>query len=116
MKKFYYFLLASILCVEANSQTIPAGESITLDQQLSNINQTSVTSGIIYERVMQIANIYNFNRTANFNTANFNFYKQALDEMNRASNATKFVTLDNFKNLISATTIPNQVDLSILNT
>ena len=102
--------------MEATAQTIPAGESITLDQQLTNINQTSVKSGIIYERVMQIANIYNFNRTATFNTANFNYYKQALDEMNRASNATKFITLDNFKNLISTTTATNQVDLSILNT
>lgn len=116
MKKFYYFLLASFLFLEANSQTIPAGENISLDQQLSNINQTSVTSGIIYERVIQIANIYNFNSTTTFNTANFNYFQQALDEMNRASNGTKFTTLDNFKNLIATTTAENQVDLSILNT
>jgi len=77
MKKFYYFLLASTLCLEAGAQTIPAGENISLDQQLSNINQTSVTSGIIYERVIQIANIYNFNATPTFNTANFNYFQQA---------------------------------------
>lgn len=116
MKKFYYFLLASLLFMEANSQTIPAGENISLDQQLSNISQTSVTSGIIYERVIQIANIYNFNTTTNFNTANFNYFQQALDEMNRASNGTKFTTLANFKNLIATTTAENQVDLTILNT
>lgn len=116
MKKFYYFLLASTLCLETGAQTIPAGENISLDQQLSNINQTSVTSGIIYERVIQIANIYNFNATPTFNTANFNYFQQALDEMNRASNGTKFTTLNNFRNLIATTTVENQVDLSILNT
>nr|WP_294774091.1 T9SS type A sorting domain-containing protein [uncultured Flavobacterium sp.] len=116
MKKIYYFLLASLLFFEANSQTIPAGENISLDQQLSNISQTSVTSGIIYERVIQIANIYNFNTTSTFNTANFNYFQQALDEMNRASNGTKLTTLANFRNLIATTTAENQVDLSILNT
>jgi hypothetical protein len=116
MKKFYYFVLAFIFSLEASAQTVPAGENISLDQQLSNINQTSVTSGIIYERVIQIANIYNFNRVTTFNTANFNYFQQAFDEMNRASNGTKFNSLDNFRNLIATTTAENQVDLSILNT
>ncbi len=115
MKKINYFLLL-LLSITTNAQTIPVDENISLDQQLTNINQSSVRSGIIYERVMQIANIYNFNTTSTFNTANFNYFKQALDEMNRSSNGTKFITLDNFKNLISTTTDLNQVDLSILNT
>ena len=116
MKKFYYLLLTSILCLTATGQTVPVGENISLDQQLSNIIQTSVTSGIIYERVIQIANSYNFNTTTTFNTANFNYYQQVLDEMNRASNGTKFTTLTNFRNLIATTTQANQVDVSILNT
>jgi hypothetical protein len=116
MKKINYFLLLLLFCITTNAQTIPVGENITLDQQLTNVNQTSVSSGIIYERVMQIANIYNFNRTSTFNTANFNYYKQALDEMNRASNGSKFITLESFKNLVASTTATNEVDLSLLNT
>jgi hypothetical protein len=58
MKKINYFLLL-LFSITTNAQTIPVGENISLDQQLTNINQSSVSSGIIYERVMQIANIYN---------------------------------------------------------
>ena len=79
MKIFHYFLLAFILCIKVNAQTVPAGENISLDDQLSNVNQTSVTSGIIYERVMQIANLYNFNQSTTFNTANFSYFKQSLN-------------------------------------
>jgi acyl-CoA hydrolase len=52
MKKFYYLLLAFSFMNYA--QSVPPGENISLDSQLTNINQSSVTSGIIYERVVQI--------------------------------------------------------------
>lgn len=116
MKNFHYFLLAFILCIKVNAQTVPAGENISLDQQLSNINQASVTSGIIYERVMQISNLYNFNQSTTFNTANFSYFKQSLMEMNRASNGLKFNTLQNFKNMIATTILDSEVDVAILNT
>jgi len=115
MKKIYYFILA-LFYAGAFAQTIPPGESISLDEQLSNINQSSVTSGIIYERVAPLANLYNFNKTTAFNTANFDYFKQVLGEMNRASNGTKFTTIANFKGLISTTTPTNAVDIAILNT
>jgi hypothetical protein len=35
-----------------------------LDSLLINVDQTSVTSGITYERTTQFANLYNFNRPA----------------------------------------------------
>ncbi|MEN8816040.1 MAG: hypothetical protein ABF274_04120 [Nonlabens sp.] len=38
----------------------------TLDDALVNVNQTTVTSGIIYERTLQLANLYNFNREEGF--------------------------------------------------
>ena len=67
MQKFYYFLLGMLFSIATHAQTIPAGENISLDQQLNNISQTSVTSGIIYERVIPIANLYNFNKVNTFN-------------------------------------------------
>jgi hypothetical protein len=51
-----------------------------------NVNQTTITSGIIYERTMQLVDLYNFNREENFNTAGSNYFKQALLEMHLASN------------------------------
>lgn len=116
MKKFNYFILISIFSIGIKAQTVPAGENISLDQQLSNINQITVTSGIIYERVVQLSNLYNFNKTTSFNTANFDYFKQCLFEMNSASNGTKFITVDNFKNLVASTTYANEVDVAILNT
>lgn len=116
MKKFNSIALILLFSIVVQSQTVPAGENISLDQQLSNIPQTSVSSGIIYERVISSANLYNFNKVNTFNTANFPYFKQALSEMRRASNDTKFITLDAFKSLVSLNTIPNQVDISILNT
>jgi hypothetical protein len=91
MKNLFYIALALLFSFSINSQTTPAGENNSLDQQLSLVNQSSVTSGIIYERAVQIANLYNFNRTSTFNTANYPYFKQALLEMNKASNGTKFI-------------------------
>jgi hypothetical protein len=97
------------------AQTVPAGENISLDTQLSNVPQNTVTSGIIYERVITAANLYNFNKVSTFNQANFGYFKQALSEMRNASNNTRFVSLDQFKTTVAATT-GNVVDVAILNT
>lgn len=116
MKKKYCFFALLLFSMATLAQTVPAGENISLDQQLSNIPQTTVTSGIIYERVIPVANLYNFNTVSTFNTANFPYFKQALSEMRIASNDTKFIPLDAFKNLVNATTNANEVDVAILNT
>jgi len=82
------------------AQTVPAGENISLDTQLSNVAQNTVTSGIIYERAISAANLYNFNKVSTFNQANFGYFKQALSEMRSASNNTRFVSLKKFKLLL----------------
>ena len=116
MKKLFYLALALLFSFSINAQTTPVGENISLDQQLSAVNQSTVTSGIIYERAVQIANLYNFNKSIKFNTANYPYFKQALLEMNKASNGTKFITVDALKNLVAPTIVPNEVDMAILNT
>lgn len=113
MKKIRYFLCAFSFCMITKAQTSPAAIS-TLDTQLSSISQTTVTSGIIYERTLQMANLYNFNKSATFNTANFDYFKQALLELNKASNGTKFITVDNLKGRIANTINSDQVDVAIL--
>lgn len=116
MKNLFHFVVALLFSFSINAQTAPAGENISLDQQLSLVNQSSVTSGIIYERAVQIANLYNFNRTTTFNTANYPYFKQTLLEMNKASNGTKFITVEALKNRVEPTVAPNEVDLAVLNT
>lgn len=116
MKKILFLTTMALYYFDAQAQTIPVGENISLGEQLININQTSVSSGIIYERVISVANLYNFNRVSSFNTANFPYFNQALSEMRRASNDTKFISLDAFKDLVANTTATNEVDIAILNT
>ncbi|WP_298952133.1 hypothetical protein [uncultured Nonlabens sp.] len=87
----------------------------TLDDALVNVNQTGVTSGIIYERTLQLANLYNFNREEGFDTANYDYFKQALLEMHRASNDNLFVSSSVLKDQIKVES-DNIVPLGILNT
>jgi hypothetical protein len=84
-----------------------------LDEQLSDIDQKEVTSGIIYERVMKFGNFYNFNQSPDFNTANYDYFTQVLSEMHRASNETKFVSGDIFKQVAEQTVAANTADLAI---
>lgn len=111
MKKKFISIVILLVYGITNAQN-----TLTLDQQLVNVNQSSVSSGIIYERVPQFANLYNFNKSPDFNVADFKYFKQALSEMYRASNSTKFTTLTNFKNLINGTTLANEVDIALLST
>ena len=73
MKKTLFFCIL-LLAVKVYTQTVPANE-VSLDQMLVNISKTTVTSGIIYERVTPFANLYNFNTNPNRNIADFKFFK-----------------------------------------
>jgi Putative serine esterase (DUF676) len=133
MKKYYLIIVmvvcGSLLQAQTPSGKRPGGPIIDIeppalttstnpefDLKLLSVDQSSVTSGIIYERVMQLANLYNYNKTTTFNTANFDYFKQAFSEMHRASNGTKFLPMLNFKDLASSKVRSNEVNLAILNT
>ncbi len=73
-------MLLSLYQLSAQEITSP------LDDALQQVDQTSVTRGIIYERVTQFANLYNYNKQENFNTATYAYFQKALSEMYRASN------------------------------
>lgn len=115
MKKFLH-AASLFLCIRLFSQTITETESASLDEMLSNINQSSVTSGIIYERTAQFANLYNFNSALDYKTANFKMFTQALAEMYNASNKTKFISYETLKDFLKNTSQDDAVDLGILNT
>lgn len=107
------FIIFSMLCF-ANifAQTSP------LDLQLVNINQSTVTSDIIYERVSRFANLYSYNQNgSSHNTASYQFFEQALSELYRASNKTKLISHTELRNRITAElNIPNVVNIGIINT
>lgn len=102
-------VLLSLYQLSAQEITSP------LDDALQQVDQTSVTSGIIYERVTQFANLYNFNKQENFNTATFAYFQQALSEMHRASNMQLFISRSKLISQVDKEVI-NVVPLGILNT
>lgn len=109
MKKNYLLSFLLLYCSVLMAQT-------KLDSMLVNVEQTSVTSGIIYERVTQFANLYNFNRPKYPNTADYKYLRQGLSELYRASNQTRLISLEELERRITGTTSANEVDIAIVTT
>lgn len=57
---------------------------------LKDIDTTKINTGILYERTMQLANLYNFNLSDSLNTADYSYFKQAVLELYNASKGKKF--------------------------
>ena len=90
MRKIFIYLFLLVYFGNAIAQIS------TLDRQLQNINQSTVTSGIIYDRSTPLADLCVYNMPADepHNTADFRFFKQALFELHKASNYGKLVSLE----------------------
>lgn len=115
MKKILFFSML-LMVAKTQAQTTPTYE-VTLDQMLINISKTTVTSGIIYERVTPFSNLYHYNTKATRNTADFQFFKQALLEMHLASNAARFVSIETLNSRLSPIlNNDSSVNMGILNT
>ena len=116
MKKLFFLAAFMHISICINAQNDDAAQPKALDSLLVNIDQSLVTSGIIYERTVQLANLYNFNTKGYANTANFDYFRQCLLEMYRASNGKKFISLDDLEGKINNSPTDNTVTIGILNT
>jgi hypothetical protein len=111
MKKI--FISALIMCfLNTMAQTNP------LDSKLIFVNQSTVTSGIIYERSMRTSFLFSYNQAGSLhNTADFNFFEKSLAELHKASNQTKLISTQTLKNRIALNNkTANVVDIGIINT
>ena len=84
-----------------------------LDTMLRGIDKTAFTSGILYDRVMPIAGLSNFN-TPEQNVSNKNHFEQALHELHRASEGQKFTSYKALRKKYVAS--DHEVNIGILNT
>lgn len=92
------FLVSMIL----QAQNLPTAK--TFKQQDSIYWKTSlqiikpqITTGILYDKVYPISNLYNFN-TNNYNTSNASIFKQAVSEIYRSStNKSQFKSIEDLK-------------------
>lgn len=108
MKKIM-ILCMSLLLAKVYSQR--------LDQQLSNVDQSSVTSGIIYERSGMYTAIFDFNKSDGPNMASASFFEQTLNDLYFGSNQLKFRSNEAFKQITDADKYkPNVINVGIINT
>lgn len=61
MKKLFFLFSCMFLSVYIQAQDDSAAALKALDSMLVNIDQSTVRTGIIYERTYQKANLYNYN-------------------------------------------------------
>lgn len=116
MKKFIT-LCIMLFYYTAYTQTLPLSETSTLDDKLINIDKSSVSSGILYQRSPAFTTLFDYNKTPDFNTANYSFFEQSLTDLYYGSKKTKFIKFEDLRNLISANKYKdNIVDIGILNT
>ena len=119
IKKNYIILAFCLLLSHVKAQgnaTIQQTENIpNWPNLLSNLDTSQITSGVLIDKVTTFANIINYN-TTEINISNRSHFNQALSELYRASDQTRFVSLSELKNRTTSTTANNSVDIGIINT
>ena len=106
MKKII-MLCMGLFFIHAYTQTLPASETSTLDDKLINIDKSSVTSGILYQRSGVFTRLYDYNKSANFNTADASFFEQSLNDIYYGSNETKFTNYQNLRKVLAPVSSPS---------
>lgn len=82
---------------------------------LANLNTTQITSGVLIDKITSFTNLINYNTTEK-NISNNEHFTQALSELYRGSDLTRFISLSELKIRTATTTASNSVDIGILNT
>ena len=116
MKKLFFLASCMLFSLQLMAQNESAAAPKALDSMLVDIDQSTVRTGIIYERTYQKANLYNYNSKDYSNIAEYSYFRQSLLEMHRASNATKFISLEKLEELLTDSYTDNIVEIGILNT
>jgi len=110
MKKFLCFFVIILCFVPVNSQE--RGE-ISVDSMLVNIDKSTFTSNILYDRVLGIGDLNAFSDTIKI--ARHPFFKQALFELYLASKKEKFMPIKNLEQYCVPDSLRNEVDIGIIN-
>ncbi|MDI1317712.1 hypothetical protein [Flavobacterium sp.] len=74
MKKLFFLAIVALFFNNVVAQDLPNPDYNELDKKLTEIDTTKIKSGILYERTMQLANLYNFNLSDSLNTADYSYF------------------------------------------
>ncbi len=85
MKKILLRACLLLACATINAQVTYTLDTLTnVDSLIAPLNKESFTSGVLYDRVVPIANLTSFN-TATNNVSSLPHFEQALYELYRAA-------------------------------
>jgi len=110
MRKLSLFLVFLTLLTHLHAQD---STEVSIDSMLVNIDKSTFTSGVLYDRVSPWSQLDIFNDSINI--ASTNYFEQALLEIYNSSNQEKFISHKALRNSYTPDTIPNMVDIGILN-
>jgi hypothetical protein len=114
MKKLLLMMCFSILLTQAYAQKESQELKTNIDEMLVNIDKSTFTSGILYDRVTDWAGLDSFNDDAK-NVSNSKHFEQALHELYKASNQQKFTYYRNLRKKYTKSKQQDIVDIGILN-
>ncbi|MEZ4858484.1 MAG: T9SS type A sorting domain-containing protein [Flavobacteriaceae bacterium] len=105
---FFLYVLLIIFTVKAQEPS-----EISIDSMLVNIDKSTFTTGILYDRVTPLSRLHYFNDSINIATVKT--FEQALLELYRASNEQKLQSPKQLRTLYTHENYQNVVDIGILN-
>jgi hypothetical protein len=118
MKKIFTllcYIYGTVLFAQNTSSVSAVEEAPNWPVMLANLPNTQITSGVLLDKVVDYANITNFN-TVDKNLSDNNHFTQALSELYKASDQTRFVSSATLNSRTAYSTNANSVDVGIINT
>ena len=136
MKKIIFFTLcifsalsfaqinqqAQAIAIPIETQPINYSSTIAITEvlpdwnlRLANLPVAQITSDVLLDKVVDYANLTNFNTTEK-NLSDFGHFKQSLSELYKASNQLRFISSETLATRTAYSTNENSVDVGIINT
>jgi hypothetical protein len=114
MKKILFFGVLlfwqyNLMAQQVQVEETPPNWSV----MLSNLNQTQITAGFLYNKTAMFTNLYDYNR-GNYNLSHADHFYQAINELYYASEQTKFISASQLR-ASTATTPAGTIDVGIIN-
>jgi hypothetical protein len=82
---------------------------------IANLPNTQITSGVLLDKVFDFSNLTNYN-SVEMNLSDSNHFNQALSELYKASDQTRFISTATLATRTAYSTSTNSVDVGIINT
>ena len=114
IKPFSFLLLfCGLLFSAVAQQGLDTG--MEWNEELKQFDQSAITSGILYDRVLAAAGLQDFHTREGRNVADLLLFRQAISELYRASNQEKFISNDDLlKNIDEYERKDNEVLLGLI--